>query len=123
MSDTPDSDSDDVLNFDDAADVLTERAQFDGTATVGGQTVPIRVREPTLGELEEIENGLPDDAEEVDVARAIIDDYLVKPEGIAGNDLGITRAMALFSGMVQAWQQTDEFEGAVEELGLDEGNG
>lgn len=114
---TPDAD----VTFEEAADLLTERATFDGLAEIGDQTIPIRVREPTLGGLEEIEAGLPDDAEEVDAARELIDEYLLEPT-VAAKDLGITRAMALFVGMRRTWQQTDAFDDVREELDLDEGN-
>ena len=116
------SDTDADIGFDEAADLLTDRATFDGTAEIDGQTIPIRVREPTLGELEEIEAELPDDAEEVDAAREMVDEYLLKPD-IDATDLGITRAMALFLGMRRTWQQTDTFDDVREELELDEGNG
>lgn len=115
MSDTPD--------FDETAAVLTDRATFDGVVELNGQQLPIRVREPQLGELDAIEEDLPDDAEEVDAAREMIDRYLERPE-IDAVDLGITRAMALFVGMRETWQQADAFEAATDEMPLDnEGNG
>lgn len=115
MSDTPD--------FEETAAVLTDRATFDGEVEIDGQILPIRVREPELGELEAIEQELPDDAEEVDAAREMIDRYLIRPEIDAG-DLGITRAMALFVAMRESWQQADAFEAATDEMPLDdEGNG
>lgn len=118
--DPPDTDDADVT-FEEAADLLTERATFDGTAKVGDQMIPIRVREPTLGGLEEIEAELPEDAEEVDAARELIGEYLLQPK-VAAKDLGITRAMALFLGMRRTWQQTDAFDDVRDELDLDEGN-
>jgi len=115
MSETPD--------YDAAAAALTERATFEGTVEVDGQVLPIRVAEPQLGELEEIEEELPEDAEEVDAAREMIDRYLIRPEIDAG-DLGLTRAMALFVAMRETWQQADAFDEARAEMPLDdEGNG
>lgn len=110
-------------DFDDAAAALTERATFDGTVSLNGTTYPIRVQEPRLGELEAIEQDLPEDAEEVDAAREMVDRYLEKPD-IDASNLGVTRAMTLFIGMRETWQQADAFEDAVEEMPLDdEGNG
>lgn len=108
--------------FEDAAAALTERATFDGSVSVDGQDVPIRVREPELGELEEIEAGLSEDAEDVDVAREMIDRYLMRPDIDAG-DLGITRALMLFAAMRDTWQQAEAIADARAELELDEGNG
>lgn len=113
--------SDTELGFSEAADILTESATFDGVADVGDVRIPIRVREPDLGEIEALEADLPDDAEDVDVAREMVDDFLVKPD-LDPSDLGITRAMALFTAMRETWQQTEAFESAREDLPLDEGN-
>jgi hypothetical protein len=120
MSDEHSADTE--VSFEEAADLLTERATFDGVASLNGEKLPIRVREPELGELEEIEAGLPEDAEAVDVAREMIDEYLMQPE-IDTSSLGITRALALFTAMQQTWQQADAFEEAQQLMELDEGNG
>lgn len=114
-----DHNADTETSFSDAAAALTERATFDGTVELGGQKLPIRVREPELGELEAIEADLPEDAEDVDVAREMIDEYLVRPD-INPGELGITRALALFTGMRNTWQQSEAFEEARAELELDE---
>jgi len=114
MSDDPD--------FADAAAALTERATFDGTVSLDGTRYPIRVQEPQLGELEAIEAELPDDAEEVDAAREMVDRYLLEPD-IDASNLGLTRAMALFGAMRETWEQADAFQDAVEAMPLDdEGN-
>jgi len=105
-----------------AAEALTQRQHFDHYVEVDGDQIPITVREPTLGELEEIEQGLPDDAEEIDAARRIIDRYLEAP-AIDANDLPMGRAMALFYAMQEAWQQSDVFEQAREEMPVESGNG
>jgi hypothetical protein len=118
---TDDHNADTDVGFAEAAEVLSERATFDGTVTLDGRELPIRVREPKLGELEEIEAELPDDAEEVDVAREMLDEYLLRPD-IAAEDLGLTRALALFTGMRQTWQQAEAFEEVREELPVDQGN-
>lgn len=119
MTDKHNADTD--IGFSEAADLLTEQATFDGTAELEGQQLPIRVREPQLGELEELEADLPEDAEEVDVAREMVDEFLIKPE-IDANDLGVTRAMSLFLGMRSTWQQADAFEEARDDLPVDQGN-
>jgi|APHM01.1.fsa_nt_gi hypothetical protein len=108
------------IGFAEGADLLTDDATFDGVVEVNGQRLPIRVREPKLGELEELEAGLPDDAEDVDVAREMVDEFLVKPD-IDPSTLGVTRAMSLFLGMRETWEQAEAFERAREELQI-EGN-
>jgi hypothetical protein len=119
MTDEHNADTD--IGFGEAADLLTEQATFDGTAELEGQQLPIRVREPELGELEELEAELPDDAEDVDVAREMVDEFLIRPE-IDPSTLGVTRAMSLFVGMRSTWQQADAFEAAREELPVEQGN-
>jgi hypothetical protein len=118
---TDEHNADTNIGFGEAADLLTERATFDGTAELEGQQLPIRVREPQLGELEKLEADLPDDAEDVDVAREMVDEYLVKPD-IDASTLGVSRAMCLFLGMRSTWQQADAFEEARDELPVDQGN-
>lgn len=114
-------DTPEAVSFEEGAALLTDRATFEGTVQIDGATIPIEVDEPTLGELEEIEAGLPDDAEEVDVAREMIDKYLERPD-IEATTLGITRALALFAGLQQTWQQADAFQDAKAEMELPEGN-
>jgi len=116
-----DHNADTDVGFGEAADLLTEQATFDGVVELEGQKLPIRVREPQLGELEELEAELPDDAEDVDVAREMVDEFLIRPE-IDPSTLGVTRAMSLFIGMRSTWQQADAFEEAREALELDQGN-
>jgi hypothetical protein len=118
---TGEHNADTDIGFGEAADLLTERATFDGTAELEGQKLPIRVREPELGELEELEAELPEDAEEVDVAREMVDEFLIKPE-IDPSTLGVSRAMSLFLGMRSTWQQADAFEEAREALEVEQGN-
>jgi len=97
-------DTPEAVSFEEGAALLTDRATFEGTVQIDGATIPIEVDEPTLEELEEIEAGLPEDAEEVDVAREMVDRYLVRPD-IEPETLGITRALAVFAGLPQTWQQ------------------
>lgn len=118
---TDEHNADTEIGFGEAADLLTEQATFDGVAELEGQKLPIRVREPELGELEELEAELPEDAEEVDVAREMVDEFLIKPE-IDPSALGVSRAMSLFLGMRSTWQQADAFEEARAELEIDQGN-
>jgi len=114
-------DTPEAVSFEEGAALLTDRATFEGAVQIDGKTIPIEVDEPTLEELEEIEAGLPEDAEEVDVAREMVDRYLVRPD-IEAKTLGITRALALFAGLQQTWQQADAFEQAKAEMDLPEGN-
>jgi hypothetical protein len=114
-------DTPEAVSFEKGAALLTDRATFEGTVQIDGATIPIEVDEPTLEELEEIEAGLPEDAEEVDVAREMVDRYLRRPE-IEAKTLGVTRALAVFAGLQQTWKQADAFEQAKAEMELPEGN-
>jgi len=118
---TDEHNADTEIGFGEAADLLTEQATFDGIAELDGRRLPIRVREPRLGELEELEAELPDDAEDVDVAREMADEFLIKPD-IDASELGVSRAMSLFLGMRSTWQQADAINDAREALEVEQGN-
>lgn len=104
-----------------AHDILTSRSTFEATVDLGSDTVEITVEEPLLEELDEIDEELPDSAQEVDYARSFIDSFLVEPD-VRGEQLGMTKALAVFSGMQRAIQNSPAIENARAEMGLDEGN-
>lgn len=105
----------------DAHDILTSRETFETDVDLGADTVTIEVKEPTLGELDAIEAEMPDDAEEIDLARRMVDEYLVEPD-LAGDELGLTKALAVYSAMQTAFQSSDAIENAREAMPLEEGN-
>lgn len=109
-------------NFDDAARALESRDTLTGTFDLGGDEYPLEVREPTLDELEELEAGLADQADEVEAIREMVDQYLLAPE-VQPGDVGISKLRALFGGMREAWEAGEAFDEARAEMPLDEGNG
>lgn len=102
-------------DYDAAAQVLTSQETFEGEADISGELVPIEVREPTIGELNDLQDELPEDAKDVDAARAMIDDFLVRP-AINGEDVGMTKALALFAEMQSTLQQSDAVANAKEQM-------
>ena len=114
-SDTHDHD------FEDAARALETRETLEGTFTVGGETYPLVVEEPTLGELEELEDDLGEDADEEAVIRRMIENYLVDPE-VDPDAMGVSKLRPLFEGMQEAFQNGEAFEAAEAEMPLDSGN-
>jgi len=109
-------------SFDDAARALESRDTLAGTFEIGGDEYPLEVREPTLDELEDLEAGLNDEADEVEAIREMADHYLIAPDIDPGN-VGISKLRALFDGMRAAWEGGEAFEEAQEAMPIDEGNG
>lgn len=106
--------------FDDAARALESRDVLRGSFELRGETFPLELREPTLGELDEIERELSDDAEEIELYRELIDRYLETPE-VDPDDMGVGKLEALFTGMRRAWEESDVIDEATEQMPL-EGN-
>jgi hypothetical protein len=108
-------------NFDDAARVLESRDSLTGSFELNGDEYPLKVQEPTLGELEAIEDGLGDNADETDAIKEIADEYLLAPE-VDVREIGVSKLFALFDGMRETWQQSDAFDEAEAEMPLESGN-
>jgi len=106
--------------FDDAARALESRDVLRGSFDLRGETYPLELREPTLGELDEIEQGLSDDAEDIDLYRELVGRFLEAPD-VAADDMGIGKLEALFAGMREAWDNSDVIEEATKQMPL-EGN-
>lgn len=106
--------------FDEAARALETRDQLQGSFELGGETYPLELREPTLGELEGIDAELADGADEAEAIRRIVDEFLVAPD-IDADAIGVGKLRALFVGMRETWEELGEFEDAREEMPL-EGN-
>jgi hypothetical protein len=108
-------------DFADAARALETRDRLTGSFEVGGEEYPLELREPTLGELEEIDAELADEADEVEAIRRIVGEYLIRPEVDVG-DIGVGKLRALFLGMRSTWEELGAYEAAREEMPV-EGNG
>jgi hypothetical protein len=109
-----------MTDFKDAARALETRDKLDGSFEIGGESYPIQLREPTLGELEDIDAELSDEADEVDAIRRIVDEFLIAPD-INPDDIGVGKLRSLFVGMRETWETSDEIESATEEMPI-EGN-
>lgn len=107
-------------DFDDAVRALETRQMLDGSFSVNGNEYPLRIQEPTLGELEDIDAESGPDAGEAEVIRRIADRYLEAP-AVDVDEIGVSKLFALFEGMRQTWEQSDAFTDAREEMPV-EGN-
>jgi hypothetical protein len=110
-----------MSDFSDTADALTSDSTLETTLSLEGDTLPVKMREPDLGELDEIEEDLPDDAEDIEVAREMIRRLLIKPE-VSAADIPMSRALALMAEMQSAIQDSDAVQHAQEQMPLDQGN-
>jgi hypothetical protein len=110
-----------MSDYSATADALTGRSTLETTVKLDGDSLPVEMREPDLGELDAIEEDLPEDAEDIDVAREMIDRLLLKPE-VNAEDIPMSRALALMAEMQSAIQSSDAVQRAQEQMPLDEGN-
>jgi len=108
-------------SFEDAARALETRETLRGSFEIGGESYPLEVREPTLGELDELETELGEDAGEEELIRELIGRYLENPD-VDAADTGISKLRPLFEGMQAAFQGGDVFDDAEEAMPI-EGNG
>jgi len=63
-----------------------------------------------------------EDGDEQPFIQSVIDAKLVRPSVDVG-DTGTSKLRALFSGMMETWQESDSVAEAKSEMPLDEGNG
>jgi hypothetical protein len=104
------------------ADVLTSTETLEHEGTIGGQTITLVVQEPTMGELNAINEDLPEGAQEADLAYEMVDQFLEEPD-VHPDDMGLTKMLAVFSEMQSAFQQSDTIQDAKAAMELDdEGN-
>jgi hypothetical protein len=106
------------MNFDAAADALKSQDTLTGTFEIAGSEYPLQVEEPTLGELEAIDNGLADSADEIEAIRHMVDDFLLKPD-VDPDAIGVGKLQALFLGMRETWEMSDAFDNAREEMPIE----
>ena len=121
MSDSDSADGKQRTDYEDAQRALETREKLENTFQLNGQEYPLKVQEPTLGELDDIEAGLGDDADEETVIREVIDRYLLEPE-IDPDAMGVSKLRPLFEGMQEAFQNGEAISNAEAEMPLDEGN-
>jgi len=107
-------------NFDDAARALQTRQILDGSFELDGDEYPLRIQEPTLGELEDIDEESGENADEAEIIRRIADRYLEAP-AVDVDEIGVSKLFALFDGMRATWEQSDAFADARQEMPV-EGN-
>jgi len=105
-------------DFDAAARALESRDRLAGSFTVGDEEFPLELREPTLKELETIEAELNDGADEAEAIRRIVDEFLEEP-AVSADDIGVSKLRALFEGMRETWESTEQFDAAREEMPLE----
>jgi len=117
MSDTDHSHDHD---FDDAARALETRQILSGSFSLDGDKYPLQIQEPTLGELEDIDDEAGPNADEAEIIREIADRYLEAP-AVDVDEIGVSKLFALFEGMRETWEQSDAFADAREEMPV-EGN-
>jgi hypothetical protein len=114
-------DNQDVGTFDDAQRALETRDKLRGSFEIAGDTYPIELREPTLGELEDIDSRLSSGADESEAIREIVDEFLIAPE-IDPDTIGVGKLRSLFVGMRETWMESDDIDAATAEMPLEEGN-
>jgi hypothetical protein len=89
------------------------------TVTIGGEEYEITVRIPKTGELEAIDEELPEDASEGQVAQAVAERFIQEE---LPDRMPVTRAITLQTAVMETIQSSEAFEEAREQLQL-EGNG
>ena len=98
--------------WEHAQNVAESRGTYIGKWTWSGDTLPLKAKAPSVGELEDIEERLDDAGQEEEVMEELINDYLVKPE-IDASSVDSPKLGALFAGMQVAWSEavdTSELE-------------
>ena len=106
--------------LDDAARALESRTILEGAFELRGEEYPLQTLEPTLDELEELEQEI-DAEDEVEEMRALIEKYLEAPDVNAGS-IGVGKLRALFEGMTNCWNDMQAFEEAEEAMPVEQGN-
>jgi len=105
----------------DAADVLTSRSTLTEELELDGQTITVEFREPSKGELDDLEKDLDGDAAEEDEAALIVDEFLSEPD-VDASEIGYTKLLAVYSAFQRAIMNSEAIEAAREQMELDAGN-
>jgi hypothetical protein len=105
------------------ADVLTSSRALSGELSLGDETITIEMSEPSFDDLEQVEEGLSGEADDVELAREYIDEFLVQPD-VEAQHIPVGKALRLFARMQELIAESSDVDAALEEMPLDdEGNG
>jgi hypothetical protein len=107
-------------DFDDTRRALTDRGEPDGYVEIDGAEYPIKVVEPTLKGLEDIEKEVEGN-DETEAIRMMVDKYLKEPEEIDAGEMPISKLFDLFEAMRELWDGDGRFEAARNEMPVDSG--
>jgi hypothetical protein len=109
-----------MTDFADSRRALESRDTLTGTFKVDGREYPIELVEPTLDELEEIDEQIGEDGDESEAIRLMIDEYLERP-AVDPDEIGVSKLFAVFEGMRSTWQGEDQFADAREQMPVESG--
>jgi len=105
------------------ADVLTSSRTLTGELSVGDETIGIEMTEPSFDDLERVEADLSGDADDVELAREYINEFLTRP-AVEAQHIPVGKALRLFARMQELIAESSDIDAALEGMPLDdEGNG
>jgi hypothetical protein len=110
-----------MKDFADTRRALESRDTLTGTFEIDGEEFPIELVEPTLDELEEIDEQIGEKGDESEAIRMMIDRFLERP-AVNTEKVGISKLFAVFEGMRDCWQGDGQFEDARGEMPVESGN-
>jgi hypothetical protein len=110
-----------MADFQDSARALRSRDKLSGSFELDGTEYPIELIEPTLDELEKIDEQIGESGDESQAIRLMIDEYLERP-AVDPDEIGISKLFSVFEGMRDCWQGSEQFENARDEMPVDSGN-
>jgi hypothetical protein len=106
----------------DTADALTGARTLTFTVELDGETHDCEMTAPTFAGLDDLEDSIPDGADQTVIARHWIDEYLADPD-IDGGDVPVHRALRVYQAMQTALVEASGISDALAEMPTDEGNG
>jgi hypothetical protein len=109
-----------MTDFADSRRALESRDTLTGTVEIDGREFPIEVIEPTLDELEEIDEEIGENADESEAVRMMIDEYLERP-AVTPSEMGVSKLFAVFEAMRECWQGGETFADAREQMPVESG--
>jgi hypothetical protein len=110
-----------MTDFADSRRALESRDTLTGTFEVDGREYPLEVVEPTLDELEEIDEEIGQNSDEVEAVRMMAEKYLERP-AVNVDEVGVSKLFAVFEGMRECWQGGEQFADAREQMPVEQGN-
>jgi len=85
----------------------------------GTKTVKIDVKEASVADAEALEEREADGESETELVQEVLDEYVVRPEGLSVEELGAPTVEAIMRGVFRAWGAGDD---VAEALSDREGN-